>query len=190
MSKDSENKEEINRLVSLGLNVLTAMAVADGTRDEAFEVARVQERIKVARWCKSMSSFPATLKPLWDLEREHFYLALDGRGPNEVSVVELALIEADVAEVDSLLTFNSSRCEHPWHEKYKHKSCGIAFRWLHGDRVTPPLIQKIQNQIQIDGGMHRFHLAKYYRTKRMPFLIPSSGRQAIVSMLSSAKAFD
>lgn len=187
MSEDPKNNEEINRLVSLGLNVLTAMAVADGTRDEAFEVARVQERIKVARWCKSMSSFPATLEPLWDLERERFYLALDGLGPNEVNVGELALIEADVAEVDSLLTLNSSRYEHPWHEKYKHKSCGIAFRWLNGGRVTPPLVQKVQNQIQIDGGMHRFHLAKYYRTKRIPLLIPSSDRHAIVSLLSSVK---
>lgn len=189
MSKDPENVDdvEINRLVSLGLNVLTAMAVADGKRDEAFEVARAQERLKVDRWCKSMSSIPATLEPLWDLSRERFYLALDGCAPNKMNVDELALIEADVAEVDSLLTFNASRCDHPWHEKYKHKSCGIAYRWLHGHSVTPPLVRKVRNQIHIDGGMHRFHLAKHYGSKRIPCLVPSSDRIAIVSMLPSAK---
>lgn len=188
MTKDQESvsAEEINRLVSLGLNVKTAMDVADGRRVESFEVAHAKEQVEVDNCYKNMSRIPTAVEPSWDLCRERFYLAFDGSAPNDKRVDELELIEVDVAEVNSLLTFNASRSDHPWHKRYKRKSCGIVYRWSLGRGVTPPLIRTVQNQIHIDGGMHRFHLAKHYGSKCMPCLIWSRDRDAIVSMLLSA----
>lgn len=190
MNKDraSVNSEEITRLVSLGLGVTTAMDVANGVRDECFEVRRAQERAEVNNFYNNMSQIPKDLEPAWDLCRERFYLAFDGYAPNDGRMRKLELIEVDIAEVSKLLTCNASRIEHPWHEKYKRKSCGVVYRWLLALGVTPPVIRTFQNKIQIDGGMHRFHLAMHYKSKRMPFLIWSCDRNAIFSMLSSAKA--
>lgn len=187
MTEDQESGsvEEINRLVALGLDVMTAVDVAEGRRDESFEVARVGERVEINKWCTNMSSIPTAVEPLWDLLPEHFHLVFDGSAPNDEHADELELVNVDVAEVDRLLTFNASRDRHPWHREYKRKSCGIVYRWSHGRGVTPPLIRTVQNQIHIDGGMHRFHLAKHNSCKCIPCLIWSWDRDAIFSVLPS-----
>ncbi|TIO38498.1 MAG: hypothetical protein E5X98_29910, partial [Mesorhizobium sp.] len=69
--------DEINRLTALGLNVITAMDVAEGKLDEAFEVARAQEKRKVDIWCKGRKNIPVALTAIWDCDPANFYLAFD-----------------------------------------------------------------------------------------------------------------
>ncbi|MCQ0972053.1 hypothetical protein MLD63_16665 [Paracoccus sp. TK19116] len=66
--KGSPNVDEINRLTALGLNVMTAMAVADGKMDEASEVARAEEGRKVDLWCRGRKNIPTALTAVWDCD--------------------------------------------------------------------------------------------------------------------------
>ena len=95
--------DEINRLLGLGLHIGTAMKVAEGRLDEAFEVARAQESKEVHRWCRGRKSIPERLKAAWDLDPSRFYLAFDGDEPGDHAAGDFMLIEADVAEVGSPL---------------------------------------------------------------------------------------
>ena len=178
--------DEINRLIGRGLHIGTAMAVADGKLDEAFEVARAHEGREVDKWCKGRKNIPSSLIAVWDLEPSRFYLAFDGDDPGDHSPTDFVLIEADLAEVDDNLTYAASRERDPWHRQYKSKSCGIAYRWLKGLAVTPPVLGKYSGQVHIVGGMHRFHLAKHYGTTRMPFLVRRAELPAVLALLPSA----
>ena len=177
---------EINRLIGRGLLIGTAMKVADGTLDEEFEVACAQESREVDRWCRGRKNIPDSLTALWDLDPSKFYFAFDGDDPGDHAPADFALIEADVAEVDARLFHGVSRDKDPWHRQYKSKSCGIAYRWLHGRGVTPPLLVDHGQEIIIVGGMHRFHLAKHYGMTRMPFLVRKAKLAAVKALLSSA----
>jgi hypothetical protein len=183
---DSPNPDEINRLVRLGLTCTTAMAVANGRRDEAFEVARAKESRKVYGWCKGRKNIPAALKAIWDKAPENYYLAFDGAEPGDHASADFVLFDANIDDVDRRLTHHSSRDKDPWHILYKRKSCGIAYRWLHGSGVTPPVIKEDQGRIQIEGGMHRYHLAKHYGTISMPFLVRKSEFSKVMAMIPSA----
>ncbi len=182
----SANDGDVNRLIALGLSFPKALAVAGGELDETIEVARAQERRNVAAWFRGIKNIPTDLTPVWDLNSANFYLAFDGGSPGDHASTEFALIYADVDDVNSKLTSASSREKGPWNQRYKGKSCGVAYRWLHGHGVTPPLLRKFKVQIHIIGGMHRFHLAKHYGTTRMPFLVSSSERSVVMNLLPSA----
>lgn len=178
--------DELNRLTSRGLSITTAVAVANGKMDEAFEVACVEERRVVHAWCKGRKNIPSVLTAVWDCDPEHFYLAFDGELPGEHAPADFVLINADVADVDIKLTYAASRDKDPWHKCYKSKSCGIAYRWLHDRGVTPPLLSEYQGQVHIVGGMHRFHLAKHYGTTSMPFLVRKAELTAVTALIPSA----
>lgn len=180
------NVDEINRLTALGLNVITAMDVAEGKLDEAFEVARAQEKRKVDIWCKGRKNIPVALTAIWDCDPANFCLAFDGDDPSDHASTDFILIDADVTDVGGRLTYAASRDKGPWHQRYKSKSCGIAYRWLHGRGVTPPLLGEYQGQVHIVGGMHRFHLAKHYGTTRMPFLVRRAELAAVMALIPSA----
>jgi hypothetical protein len=51
--------------------------------------------------------------------------------------------------------------------------------------VTPPLIRRFEDQIHIDGGMHRYHLAQSYNTTRMPFLVRKDDLNLVLALLRS-----
>lgn len=182
-AKGSPKVNEINRLTALGLNVMTAMAVADGKMDEASEVARAEEGRKVDIWCRGRKNIPTALTAVWDCDPANFYLVFDGDSPSDHASTDFVLIYADVADVKGRLTHAASRDRDAWHQRYKRKSCGIAYRWLHGSGVTPPLIKEFQGQVHIVGGMHRFHLAKYYGTTRMPFLVRKVELTAVMALV-------
>jgi len=178
--------EELNRLIALGLSPSVAMEVANGTRDEVFEVRRALEKCEVDIWCKGRTNLPKALTAVWDCSPANFYLAFDGDSPADHEPSDFALIEADVDDVNGQLTYATSRDKDPWHESYKSKSCGIAFRWLKGAGVTPPLLGEFEAKVHLIGGMHRFHLAKYYGTKRMPFLVRTIEIEAVMALIQSA----
>lgn len=180
------NVDEINRLTARGLDLTTAIKVKRGKADEDFEVARACEKCKVDKWCKGRKNIPTALTAVWDRNPEHFYLALDGKSPDSLASADFALICAEITEVNGKLTHIASRDKDPWHRFYKRKSCGIAYRWVHGNGVTPPLICAVQDQINIVGGMHRFHLAKHYETVRMPFLVRKTKLDEVRALLPSA----
>ena len=178
--------DEINRLIALGLRISTAIGVADGYLNEAFEIAREQEKQKVADWCKNRSNLSTHLSAHWDCDPANIYLTSDGANPRDYTPEDFVIVDADIAEVDQLLTHNASRNRGPWCKDYKQKSYGIAYRWEQGLGVTPPLIIKVKNEIHIEGGMHRFHLAKHYGELRMPFLVRVTELADIIELLKSA----
>ncbi len=189
MPADTENErnfDEIKRLLARGLIMNTAKEVAVGKRDEAFEVARADEERTLRTWCRGKKNIPTALKAVWDLTPEKFYLALDGAYPGDHASAAFVIIEADIDEVNRRLTTAASRDKGPWHTQYKRKSCGIAYRWLQGTAVTPPLLREVQGQIHIEGGMHRFHLARHYGTARMPFLVQEAELAAVLALIPSA----
>ncbi|WP_132657876.1 hypothetical protein [Rhizobium sp. BK418] len=177
--------DDFNRLHALGLSFPVICDILDGKRDEMTELGMAAERAAVAKWCRRRKNVPATLTALWDLSPANFYLAFDGDAPNKHDPHDFALIEADVAEVHRSLTYNASRDKDPWHREYKSKSCKTAYRWLNGLLVTPPVIRRFQDQIHIDGGMHRYHLAQAYKTSRMPFLIRRDDCGEVLDILRS-----
>lgn len=189
MSEEDNKAEldEVNRLVSIGLDVMTAIAVANGESDEAFEVDRAAEARAVHRWCRGRKNIPSSLTPLWDLDPARFYLAYDGDSPHDHQPDGFVLVEADVAEVHARLTYASDRDVGPWHRRYKSKTCGIAYRWVHKRAVTPPVLVECERQVHIGGGMHRYHLARHYGTARMPFLIQANEAEAVLALLPSAR---
>ncbi len=178
--------DEINRLTRLGLSINTAIAVVKGELEEAFEVARAQETRAVVKWCRGKKNIPDALTAVWDERPGNFYLAFDGVSPYDTTSSDFVLIRADVDEVDRKLAKGASRVKEPWHPTYKWKSCGIAYRWVKGLGVTPPLLGESKGAILIVGGMHRFHLAKHYGTKSMPFLVRGTELQAVKALISSA----
>ncbi|MDX0164400.1 hypothetical protein GOC43_21340 [Sinorhizobium meliloti] len=149
------------------------------------ELRGAAERKAVDSWCKGRKNIPESLTALWDLSPENFYLALDGDAPHEHNPDDFILIEADIADVHQKLTYNASRNKDPWHKKYKSKSCKTAYRWVNGLPVTPPLIRRFQDQIHIDGGMHRYHLAESYGTTRMPFLVRKESLKQVITLIPS-----
>jgi hypothetical protein len=185
-SGDDVEGDDLNRLVASGLNASTALDVMQGRCNEAFEVARAQEAREVALWCKGRKNIPTALNAVWDRGASNIYLALDGAHPADCPPTDFVIIEADVSDVDGKLTFNSSRDRDPWHRDYKRKSCGIAYRWQSGLPVTPPLLIEFQGKVHIEGGMHRYHLAKYYLTARMPFLVRRSQLNVLMTLIPSA----
>jgi hypothetical protein len=186
--KSVPNSDELTRLIALGLNPATALDISLGNRNEAFEVARAQERRQVHIWCKGRKNIPTALTPVWDLSPANFYLVFDGAYASECPSADFVVIDVDVDRVDKKLTYAASRDKSPWHRRYKSKSCEIAYRWLHGRPVTPPLIREIEGQIHIEGGTHRFHLAKHYGSTRMPFLVRRSEKAAVIALIESATA--
>lgn len=170
----------------MGLRIETAIGIADGRLNEDFEIVREHEKQKVAIWCRDRSNFSTVLKAQWDCDPSKIYLAFDGANPQDHAPNDFVFIDADVDDVDQRLTFASSRDKRPWSKGYKHKSCGIAYRWDHGLGVTPPLIIKVKTEVHIDGGMHRFHLAKHYGQTRMPFLVRVTELADITELLKSA----
>lgn len=177
--------DELNRLLGRGLTVGSASDVMEGKRDEEFEVVRAREKRSVCRWCKGRKDIPANLYARWDIRPERFYLAFDGDKPGDHDPNEFELIYMNVENVNSRLTYIASRDKDPWHKRYKRKTCGIAYRWVHNLPVTPPLIQEVQGQIHIVGGMHRYHLARHYGTVRMPFLVLKLELLKVKALLST-----
>jgi hypothetical protein len=180
------NVEELNRLTALGLNINAALDVVEGKRNEAFEVARAREKREVDAWCKGTKNIPSALAPLWDTNPTNFYLAVDGALPSDYAPSDFAVIQADVAEVDGKLTWAADRDKDPWHQRYKAKTCGIAYRWLHSRAVTPPLLVECGGKVHVAGGMHRYHLAKHYGASRMPFLVGTTETSAVMALVQSA----
>ena len=178
--------DELNRLLERGLPASVVLGVLNGQLDEEFEVARWQEAKAVDKWCKGRKNIPVTLDAIWDLAPERFYLVLDGEHCNALDPATIAVIEASTQEVCSKLTWISNRDKDPWHREYKSKSCGIAYRWVHGLAVTPPLLVKFEDQLHIKGGTHRYHLARHYGTDRIPFLVRKSEWMDIEKLLPSA----
>lgn len=178
--------DETNRLIRQGLVANVAMDVIDGKLDEEFEVSRAIEITERVKWSKGRVAPPADLTAQWDLDPAHFYLAYDGNDPDLHPGDQFALIEADVADVHGKLTYHSSRDKDPWHRQYRRGSEGTAFRWFKGLPVTPPLINRVGDQIGIQGGNHRYHLAHYYKTDRMPFLVLNEDLAAVLDLLPTA----
>jgi len=158
----------------------------EGGRDENFEVERAKDKQECLKWRETLTDPPQNLTPNWDLDPEHFYLAYDGDSPKDHPGDNFTLIEADTADVHPKLIYHSSRDKDPWDDEYRGRSLGTAFRWLRRRPVTPPLIKCSQNGIQIVGGNHRYHLAYYYGTNRMPFLVLKADLDAVVSLLPTA----
>lgn len=150
-------------------------------------IARAEEGRKVDVWCKGRKNIPTALTAVWDLDPANFYLAFDGATPGDHASTDFVLIDAAVADVDGRLTHAASRDRNPWHRRYKRKSCGIAYRWLHDSGVTPPLLSEVQGQVHIEGGMHRFHLAEYYGTTRMPFLVRKAELIAVMTLIPGGR---
>lgn len=177
---------ELNRLIRRGLNNLTAMAVMDGKLDEEFEVAQADIERKAQKWGKGRKNIPEAPVPGWDCDPGRIYLAYDGDDPDDHSASDFALIEADVADVHPKLTYQATRDKDPWHRRYKSKSIEIGYRWVHGLRVSPPVIAEHEGEIVIVGGMHRYHLAHHYGAKRMPFYVPKSELAKVLELLPDA----
>jgi len=165
---------------------MTVFDVIHGKLDEEFEVERARNRAECIEWSRNLVVPPVDLKAEWDLKPGHFYLAYDGEKPDLHPANNFALIEADVADVHPKLTYQSSRDKDSWDEEYRGRSLGTAFRWLNGLPVTPPLITRIGDEIAISGGNHRYHLAHYYETKRMPFLVLTENLDLVMSILPTA----
>jgi len=176
---------EFNRLSALGLSFPAICDILDGKRDEVLEIGMAAERAAVHKWCKGRTNIPAELTALWDLSPANFYLAFDGDAPSKHNPNDFVLIEADVAEIHGNLTYHASRAKDPWHKTYKSKSCKTAYRWLKNLPVTPPVIRRFRDQIHIDGGMHRYHLAHFYNTSRMPFLVWGDNRGEVLDIIKS-----
>lgn len=178
--------DEFNRLVQRGLPHSVVSAVMRGDIDEATAVASANEASDVRKWCKVRKNIPETLEPSWDLDPANFYLAHDGVNPADCDPRDYALIEADLAEVRDKLIPGARRDRDPWHQTYKSKSCGTAYRWVNGKAVTPPLLGHHGSAILIRGGMHRFYLADHYRAVRMPFLVQKTDLKGLIELLVSA----
>ncbi|WP_162895117.1 hypothetical protein [Rhizobium terrae] len=165
---------------------MTAMFVVEGKRDEEFEVTLADVEKQCCKWTETLERPPSDLKAEWDLDRAHFYLAHDGEHPALHPGNDYALIEVAVADVHEKLTYQSSRDKDSWDEQYRGRSLGTAFRWLNGLPVTPPLIARVGDEIAIVGGNHRYHLAHYYQTKRMPFLVLKENLASVLDLLPNA----
>ncbi|CCF18080.1 hypothetical protein NT26_0356 [Pseudorhizobium banfieldiae] len=150
-------------------------------------MSRADELAERVKWSKDLVTPPADLTAQWDLDPAHLYLAYDGDDPDLHPGDKFTLIEADVADVHGKLTHHSSRDKGSWHKKYKPGSEGTAFRWLQGLPVTPPLINRVGS---LQGGNHRYHLAHYYQTDRMPFLVLNEDLAAVLDLLPTAKLVD
>lgn len=179
--------DELNRLISRGLDYWTARAVQEGSLDESLAVAEVQERRAVEKWLAGLKTLPSSLTPLWDLAPERFYWAFDGARPDDPRPVNFVVVDADVGEVLGKLTYASSRAHDPWHEGFRRKTSKTAYRWQNRLPVTPPLIADFEESIHIVGGMHRFHLAAASKVNRMPFLVDGERLDPVLSILSTAK---
>lgn len=175
--------DELNRLTARGLDFVAAMHVMSGQCDEEFEVARRIEERAAEEWRSSSGYPPSGLTPLWDLDPSRFYLVGDGALPEEFDPDEHVLIRAECSDVAQLLTCQSGRAEGPWEEGYACKSSGIAYRWLNGLAVTPPMLRPLGSKVAIAGGMHRFHLAKHYGDSKMPFLVERCDLEALKQIL-------
>ena len=178
---------EFNRLVTRGLTPNVALQVMAGELDEEFEVASWKTRDEARTWAANPENREIKLVPLWDCDPSMFYLSMDGRLPTSFEASELTLVEADVADVTSHLQFLSSRSEGPWEARYESKTGGIAYRWAHGLSVTPTLVSLVGSKVTIQGGMHRFHLARHHEAARIPLLIRTSELEQLLSILKSAK---
>ncbi|MBZ9894516.1 MULTISPECIES: hypothetical protein [unclassified Mesorhizobium] len=154
----AKDAAELNRLIGRGLNNLTAMAVMEGKLDEGFEVTQAEIERKAQKWGKGRKNIPKALVPGWDCDPARIYLAYDGNDPDDRPASNFALIEADMADIHPKLTYQATRDKDPWHVQYKSKSIEIGYRWVHGLRVSPPVIAEHEGEIVIVGGMHRYHL--------------------------------
>lgn len=180
------SEDEFVRLIGRGLNPNVALDVIDGKLDEEFAVARAIEVNELAEWQANLLRPPEALTAQWDLDPSHFYLVYDGDRPDLHPGVKFTLIAANVADVHEKLTHYSSREKTPWDDEYRDRSEGTAFRWLKGKPVTPPLINRVESQIAIQGGNHRYHLAHYYKTERMPFLVLNRDLASVLDLIASA----
>jgi len=161
--------DELTRLQKLGLPWQVAFAVIDRAIDDGFAVEHWNE-IRVAdRWIKSNVNQTATFTPVWDVDPQHFYLTMDGYRPNEFTE-DIIVIDVDVSEGVTKLTYQSGRSKAPFSSNHRSKSGHTAYRWALGKPVTPPLICSCNNEIAIVGGTHRFHLAHHYQATEIPCL--------------------
>lgn len=181
------NVDEFNRLHKLGLDPASVLHVLEGKVSEA-EALRVCNERKAARaWGNKPANRKRELVPKWDHDPTKFHLSLDGEEPDVFDGDPVVLIEADIEEVEKQLTYVATRDVGPWHQRHKSKSAGIAYRWDNDLPVTPPLLVRLDNSEFTLQGMHRYHLAKHYCAKRMPFLVYERQRDAILRILSSAR---
>ncbi|MET3594653.1 hypothetical protein ABID26_004061 [Mesorhizobium shonense] len=73
-----------------------------------------------------------------------------------------------MAHINPRLTYQASKDEDTWHRRFKSKSIEIDYRWVHGLRVSPPVIADHEGEIVIVGGMHCYTLAHHYDATRTP----------------------
>lgn len=182
----SVDMEEFHRLVARGISAQTALQVLQGKADEEEAVSKAAEAVAVDTWKAAHSDPPDQLEPRWELARERFHFSLDGASAGDKRIADVAVIEADMAEVVTKLTFASTRKDDPWTGTYRIKTVKTAYRWFNGLRVTPPLIGLHEGQLNIVGGLHRFHLAKHYGATRIPLLVDRAALPTVQGILKSA----
>ena len=178
--------EEFQRLIGRGITAQTALQVLKGEVDEEGAVSKAAEARAVHGWLAKQAEPPEHLEPQWDLAPERFHLSLDGASTGDKRIADIAIIEADMAEVVTKLTFASTRKDDPWTGTYRTKTAKTAYRWFNGLRVTPPLIGLHEGELNIGGGLHRFHLAKHYGATRIPLLVERAALPTVLGMLKSA----
>lgn len=180
--------KNLNRLLALGLPHAVAIEVMQGKIVEAEALRTWRERREAKKWGESKENRRLKLIPLWDRDPGKFYLALDGEDADVFAIDEIKLIEADTADVHQHLGKGSSRDVDPWHHRYRDKTSLIAYRWHCRLLNTPPLLVPQQSgQLEIGGGMHRFHLAHHYEHVRMPFLVHNRDEGDALAILTSGR---
>lgn len=132
------------------------------------------------------------MRILWNTNPDEFYRSLDGCSQSDLKNQYpdgLLVGEIPTSDIYKKLVSTSKVYDHIdfWRKCRNRRACGLIGRWMDGNSVTPPLIVPFKNEIFIEGGNHRFNIARLYGEKNITFISPSNEKKDIERIIPSVK---
>lgn len=177
----------LNGLLREGIAQHLAFSVVEGKMTEA-EARRQQKLANRSREIELLSNeeWPG-LDVVWDLNPEHFHLALDQSTAAAFAEAfpSIEVAGVDIEELHRNLLRGSQRIAPPFDPLYRSKTGRLVAHLEAGGKATPPLVRRVETGVCLAGGNHRFGWARHRSQGKIPILIVVEERLALADRLTT-----
>lgn len=123
----------------------------------------------------------------WDVRPENWHLSMDDY-PSALDLIQrfpdIELAWVDVADLRSALGQGWRRTS-PAAAGHRYRSSRLVIHLEDGGSVSPPFVQPLRGQLEVNGGNHRIGWAIHVGELRMPVLLQRSHRAAAQRIMPS-----
>ncbi|WP_119689261.1 hypothetical protein [Acinetobacter nosocomialis] len=130
----------------------------------------------------------------WNLDPNDFYLSFDGETSRSISTDYphgFVLGRVDMLKIYNNLTSISQVYDIKdfWQIANKIKALGVIGRWYNNEKITPPILSVYEDKIFLEGGNHRFNIARFYSSAPIFFIIPKEIKDRVSEIIPEVEWF-